>query len=205
MYEKAKFAKWRSVFSITETTPSEACIHENCSVLSKYALICQSKGIVPIVEPELLWDGKHSVEEAESITKAIISCLFYHLNLNEVYIPGLLLKPAFVTHAKDAKIKSRSETVAQRTYNALISAVPNAVPGVVFLSGGHTPEEATEYLRLINQIEGTKTFKLSFSYGRALSDPVLKAWSGNEKKLNEATAVFEKRVEETHKAALGKK
>ncbi|KAM0685209.1 hypothetical protein COBT_003582 [Conglomerata obtusa] len=204
IYRKAEFAKWRSIFSITETTPSESCIHENCSVLAQYALICQRYSIVPIVEPEILWDGKHTIEEAETIAKTVLSCLFYHLNLNEVFIPGILLKPAFVTPGKDSIQKTTAKEVAKFTYNSLASTIPVNVPGVVFLSGGHEREDALLYLDQINKIKDLHNWKLTFSYGRALTDSVLAKWEGKNKNVEDAISVFLKNVNDVHRAALGK-
>lgn len=202
-FSKADFAKWRSVLNITETTPTEDCIHANCDVLARYAGICQKFGIVPIVEPELLWDGSHKIEEAEAISKTILACLNYHLHLYNVYIPGILIKPAFVSSGKDSNIKIDCLDVATRTFNCLYSTIPVGVPGIVFLSGGHKAEDATRFLDFINKDKRQKTWKLSFSYGRALSDPVLEAWSGNDDNIEKAKAVFIKRLDETYKAALG--
>ncbi|KAM0677965.1 hypothetical protein BDAP_001445 [Binucleata daphniae] len=204
IYRKAKFAKWRSVFTIGDKTPTKDCIHANCEVLAKYALICQNFDIVPIVEPEILWEGVHSIENVEKAAKNIFSCLFHYLNLHQVYIPGVLLKPAFVTSGKDSKIKSDCNTVAEKTLECLMSTVPSGLPGVVFLSGGHDEEEATTYLNLINKINKTDTWKLTFSYGRALSDCVLKTWKGKDDNIEEAAKVFKKRLDETSNASLGK-
>lgn len=202
-YRNAEFAKWRSVFRITETTPTAECINENCSVLSKYAFICQKHGIVPIVEPELLWDGLYTIEESELITKTIIGCLFYHMNLHSVYIPGVLLKMGFVTPGKISSPEIDLSEVARRTFQAVISSVPAAVPGVVFLSGGHSPEDSTLFLGAVNREKGLRICKLSFSYGRALTDPILAVWGGEDKNIMDAIAAFEKRLKETHEAVKG--
>lgn len=204
IYRKAEFAKWRSVFGITSTAPTEDCIHENCSVLAKYAVICQRYGIVPIVEPELLWEGKHSINECEQITKTILGCLVYHLNLHNVYIPGILIKPAFVTPGKDSLHEIDYKDVAQRTFNCLMSTIPTGMPGIVFLSGGHNEKDSTMFLDRINKETGLRTWKLSFSYGRALTDPILKAWNGNDKNIKEAIRIFEERLDDTFRAAQGK-
>jgi len=156
--------------------------------------LCQKYCIVPIVEPEILWDGKHSIEQASQTAKTVLSCLFYHLNLNDVYIPGILVKPAFVTPGKDSNYRFDILNIATITFNCLIGTIPVAVPGIVFLSGGHDPENATLMLDAMNKERGMKTWKITFSYGRALSSPVMKVWGGIDKNFNAAQQAFKKKT-----------
>lgn len=203
IFKKAIFAKWRSVFSMSQRTPTTKCIDANCDVLAKYSLLCQKHGIVPIVEPELLWDGNHTIERAKVATKTILSSLMYHLNKHEVYLPGVLVKIAFVTSGKETSTNFDPMEVAKATYNCIRSSIPPAIAGIVFLSGGHTKKDSTLFLDGINKIK-TEPYILTFSYGRALSDVVLKEWKAKDENVVKATKAFEIRLKETYQAAQGK-
>merc|ERR1712080_169291 len=175
IFKKATFAKWRSLFYISDELPSQKAIDENIEILSQYAKICQKYDKVPIVEPEIPWKGSYTIEKNAKIAKLIISRLFAKLNEYDVYIPGVLLKVGFITNGIDDPMSSPSD-VSLHTLQTLLSSVPSGVRGVVFLSGGHPPEEAFEYLQKVNKEKGNRTFSLSYSYGRALSNDSLEAF-----------------------------
>lgn len=192
--EGASFAKWRSVFSICNGLPSECCISKNCEILSEYAVICQQNGLVPVVEPEVLFDGEHGITESAITTASVISCLFYHLNRKRAHVPGLILKVGFVTPGsasdagKQGQGKQSVEEVADQTVRAFLSSVPPHVPGIVFLSGGHPEDVSVEYLKKVNSVSKKypAPWKLSYSFGRALQDSVLKTWQNKDEKKQEA-------------------
>ncbi len=200
----AKFAKWRAVITIGEGMPSNACLVGNSHGLARYAALCQEAGIVPIVEPEVLMDGDHDIDVCEEITRAAWDMLFGALKDAGVHLPGILLKPSMIISGKEAPDRAGPEEVAERTALALLDCVPASVPGVVFLSGGQTPEEATEHLRLMNE-RYAFPWKLSFSYGRALQQPALTAWAGNNANNPAAQAALKERCDANRAAALGKK
>ncbi|KAF7682768.1 Fructose-bisphosphate aldolase [Astathelohania contejeani] len=202
-YKNAKFAKWRSIFRITENTPTEDTIEKNCEVLAKYAFICQKHGLVPIVEPEILWDGRYGMREAYIQSNVILSCLMYHLNRAGVYIPGVVVKTGFVSTGKEMKTKDDIKEISAMTFSSLIASIPCGIGGVVFLSGGHSPEDSTEYLNNINKEKGKRTWKISFSFGRALTDPVLAVWKGDERNKIQAQEKFKELVKRNYLAARG--
>ncbi len=198
----ARFAKWRAVITIGEDIPSTACLVGNAHGLARYAALCQEAGIVPIVEPEVLMDGDHDVDTCEAVTTMAWDCLFAALKDHGIYLPGILLKPSMIISGKNAKGRADAEEVARRTMIGLLDCVPASVPGVVFLSGGQSPEEATEHLRIMNTL-GAKPWKLSFSYGRALQQPALNAWAGDKANNSKAQALLKERCEANRAAALG--
>lgn len=173
----ARFAKWRDVFHISDTLPSPQAVEANAEVLARYAAICQSVGIVPIVEPEVLIDGNHTIERCAEVSEAVLREVFHALYRHKVELEQMILKPSMVTPGKDNP-KATPEEVAQATIGVFRRAVPAAVPGICFLSGGQTPEEATANLNAMNAM-GVQPWELSFSYGRALQEPAQKAWAGN--------------------------
>ncbi|WP_297795002.1 class I fructose-bisphosphate aldolase [uncultured Marinobacter sp.] len=173
----ARFAKWRDVFHISDTLPSPQAVEANAEVLARYAAICQSVGIVPIVEPEVLIDGNHTIERCAEVSEAVLREVFHALYRHKVELEQMILKPSMVTPGKDNP-KATPEEVAQATIGVFRRAVPAAVPGICFLSGGQTPEEATANLNAMNAM-GAQPWELSFSYGRALQEPAQKAWAGN--------------------------
>ncbi|AHI28021.1 class I fructose-bisphosphate aldolase [Marinobacter similis] len=172
----ARFAKWRNVFHISDTLPSRQAVEANAEVLARYAAICQSIGIVPIVEPEVLIDGDHSLARSAEVSEVVLREVFNALARHRVQFEYMILKPSMVTPGKDSP-KASPEEVAEATVSIFRRVVPAAVPGINFLSGGQTPEEATLNLNAINSL-GTQPWELSFSYGRALQEPAQKAWAG---------------------------
>jgi fructose-bisphosphate aldolase class I len=199
----ARFAKWRAVLNIGATEPSQLSIQENANGLARYAIICQENGLVPIVEPEILVDGSHSIETCADITERVLAACYKALNDHKVLLEGTLLKPNMVTPGSDAK-KVAPEVIAEFTVRALQRTMPPAVPAVVFLSGGQSEEEATVNLNAMNKLEGKKPWSLSFSFGRALQASTLKAWSGKEENVKKAQEVFLARCKANSEATLGK-
>lgn len=202
--EGASFAKWRSVFSISNSLPTDECINTNCKILAEYAMVCQNNGLVPVVEPEVLFDGSHTSLECEIVTASVISCLFYHMNRKGVYIPGVILKVGFVTSGRSAETQPIRE-VAEGTLRAFMSSVPPSIPGIVFLSGGHPENISVDYLKEANKVkqECNAPWAISYSYGRALQDSVLKLWNNSDEKKNEAQALLLKRAQLCSEAVKG--
>ena len=199
----ARFAKWRGVYKIGEGIPSASCITANAHSLARYAALCQEANIVPIVEPEVLMDGDHDIETCEFVTEEVLRAVFSELAVAEVDLQGILLKPNMVISGQDAKTQASHEEVAERTVACFRRVVPAAVPGIVFLSGGQSDEDATVHLNLMNQL-GPQPWKLSFSYGRALQAAPLKSWSGKKENLGKAQAAFMERAKANGLAALGR-
>ena len=200
----ARFAKWRAVFTIRDGQPSEWCIRTNAHALARYATLCQEQGLVPIVEPEVLMDGAHPLERCEDVTGRVLKAVFDELYVARVSLEGMLLKPNMVIAGQDASRKAPVREVAEATLRTLRRYVPPAVPGVVFLSGGQDHVLATEHLNVINQLEGPKPWKLSFSYGRALQDEALQAWQGRAENVSAGQQVFHHRAWCDSAAALGR-
>jgi fructose-bisphosphate aldolase, class I len=172
------FAKWRCVLKITSHTPSYHAMLENANVLARYASICQQNGLVPIVEPEVLPDGNHDLDTSQKVTEEVLAWVYKALADHHVYMEGTLLKPNMVTPGASATTKSSVEQCAQATVLALSRRMPPAVPGVVFLSGGQSEQDATKNLNAINLAKGKNPWALTFSFGRALQDSVIKKWKG---------------------------
>jgi fructose-bisphosphate aldolase, class I len=189
----ARFAKWRATYTITDTLPSQYCYDVNAHALARYAALCQEAGIVPIVEPEVLMDGTHTQHRAAEVTTLALTALFRALFHQHVYLPGTLLKPNMVLSGYSAAEQASDDDVATKTLAVFEYAVPAAVPGIVFLSGGQSDEQATARLNLMNQ-RGPLPWQLSFSYGRALQAPALKAWGGDPAKLADGQAAYAKRA-----------
>ncbi|KAI5190850.1 fructose-bisphosphate aldolase, class I [Nematocida minor] len=200
----ASFAKWRSVFSISNGLPTDECINKNCEILSEYALICQNNGLVPVVEPEVLFDGSYDASQCEVVTASVISCLFYHINKKGLYIPGIILKTGFVTSGPNGKAQSLSE-VAEGTLTAFMSSVPPSIPGVVFLSGGHPEDISVKYLKEANAIKRTcnAPWSISYSFGRALQDSVLELWGNKDENKEKAQKLLEERARICSEAVKG--
>lgn len=192
--EGCRFAKWRCVLKIGPDTPSPLAILENANVLARYATCCQQAGLVPIVEPEILPDGDHDVERCQKVTEKVLAAVYKALNDHHVYLEGTLLKPNMVTSGQSCPKKSTPEQNALATVTALQRTVPPAMPGVVFLSGGQSEEEASVNLNAINQLKAKKPWALTFSYGRALQASALKAWSGKNENLPAGQQEFLKRA-----------
>lgn len=200
----ADFAKWRCVLKITDTTPSALAILENANVLARYAIICQHNGIVPIVEPEILPDGTHDLKRCQYVTEKVLAAMYKALSDHHIYLEGCLLKPNMVTAGHSCTQKYTAEEIAMATVTALRRTVPPAVPGVTFLSGGQSEEEASVNLNAINACPLHKPWALTFSYGRALQASALKAWSGKKENSKAAAAEFIKRAQTNGLAAQGK-
>ena len=198
------FAKWRCVLKIGKNTPSYQGILENANVLARYASICQANGLVPIVEPEVLPDGDHDLDRAQKVTETVLAAVYKALNDHHVYLEGTLLKPNMVTAGQSCATKFSPEDVAKATVTALQRTVPAAVPGVTFLSGGQTEEEATVHLNAINAFPGKKPWALTFSFGRALQASVLRAWKGKDETVKAGQNELLKRVKANGLASVGK-
>jgi fructose-bisphosphate aldolase class I len=197
----AGFAKWRAVITIDgDKLPSEACIHANAHAMARYAALAQEAGIVPIVEPEVLLDGDHTIERCYDVTAATLDALFAELKNQGVLLEGAILKASMVLSGKDASDRADTQTVAEETVRCLKEHVPAELAGVVFLSGGQSEVEATAHLNAMNRIGGTP-WPLTFSYSRAIQNPVLKLWA--EKKNDEAVAAYLKRCEANSLASKG--
>ena len=200
----ARFAKWRAVIRITDTLPSRMCVRVNAHALARYAALCQEQGIVPIVEPEVLMDGAHTIERCEEVTSSILHTVFDELFEQGVRLEGMLLKPNMVISGKECSRKASVEQVATATLQCLRRHVPAAVPGIVFLSGGQSDVLATAHLNAINQLDLPKPWKISFSYGRALQDPAIEAWHGKQQNLKAGQQAFYFRAKCNSASALGK-
>ncbi|RJQ51729.1 MAG: fructose-bisphosphate aldolase class I [Actinobacteria bacterium] len=199
----ARFAKWRAVIAIGEDIPSITCMQANAEVLARYAALCQEQDIVPIVEPEVLMDGSHDIIECQQVSEVMFASLFAWLRDHGVVPEGLMLKPNMVISGKESAEQADVDEVADRTIETLRHTVPAAVPGVVFLSGGQTPELATEHLNAMNQ-RGPHPWVLSFSYSRALQEPVLNTWRGDPSKVAEAQRIFYHRAKMNSMARQGR-
>jgi fructose-bisphosphate aldolase class I len=173
----ARFAKWRAVIDIADGIPSAFAVKANAHALARYAALCQENDIVPIVEPEVLMDGAHSIERCEQVTEAVLARVFLELFEHRVMLEGMVLKPNMVISGKKAASRAPPQAVAEATVRVLRRHVPPAVPGIAFLSGGQSPTEATLHLSLMNKL-APLPWSLTFSYGRALQDTALKAWGG---------------------------
>ena len=198
----AKFAKWRAVISISEKNPSHLCIDANAHALARYAALCQESEIVPIVEPEVLMDGSHSIQKCYDVTKKTLLKVFDNLLLHNVDLKGICLKPNMIISGSENSQRSTSKEIAQMTVDCFKECVPEEVPGIVFLSGGQSEIEATENLNEINKIENTP-WKLSFSYGRALQSSALKAWQGKLENEDLCSKAFTHRAKMNSLASKG--
>jgi fructose-bisphosphate aldolase, class I len=199
----ARFAKWRAVFAVTDTLPSSACMSANAGALARYAALCQEHELVPIVEPEVLMDGAHTIERCEEVTGSVLHAVFEALVEQGVRLEEMLLKPNMVVPGDDSPQQADAGTVAAATLRCLRRHVPAAVPGVVFLSGGQRDVDATRHLNAINRAGGPKPWTLSFSYGRALQDAALATWRGRPENLARARTAFYHRARCNALAALG--
>ncbi|KAK6123848.1 hypothetical protein DH2020_042415 [Rehmannia glutinosa] len=199
----ARFAKWRAVLKIGPNEPSELSIQQNAQGLARYAIICQENGLVPIVEPEILTDGSHDIKKCAAATETVLAAVYKALNDHHVLLEGTLLKPNMVTPGSDSP-KVAPEVIAEYTVAALRRTVPPAVPGIVFLSGGQSEEEATVNLNAMNKLEVLKPWTLSFSFGRALQQSTLKVWSGKKENVEKAQTAFLDRCKANSDATLGK-
>jgi len=193
----AKFTKWRAVIKISDDIPTDACIQANMEALAKYAKIVQENNMVPMVEPEVLMDGNHSIERCYEVTSKSLNTLFKCLKDQGVNIAGTILKPNMVTSGSTAEAQASIQEVAEMTVQCLKENVPSDLPGITFLSGGQSDVNATAHLDAMNKIGGF-SWKLSFSYGRALQQPSLKAWLGKEENVPQAQEAL------SHRALMNK-
>src|SRR5438046_2135635 len=199
----ARFAKWRAVISIGENIPTRTCIDANAEALARYAALCQEGDLVPIVEPEVLMDGTHTIERYFEVTQETLESVFHAPYEHRVSLEGMLLKPNMVLSGKECPQQASMKEVAEANLRCLKRVVPAAVPGIVFLSGGQTDQQATEHLNAMNQLPDLP-WQLSFSYGRALQAPVLKTWKGDEANMSKAQQAFHHRAWCNSKARFGK-
>jgi fructose-bisphosphate aldolase class I len=199
----ARFAKWRAVYTIGKDIPSAACMMANAHGLARYAAISQEAGLVPIVEPEVLMDGHHTIDDCEAVTEEALRIVFAELSVQEIELESMLLKPNMVMSGKDCPEQAGVEEVAKRTLRCLKRSVPAAVPGIVFLSGGQSDEVATLHLNAMNKLVENPPWKLSFSFGRALQAAPLKTWGGQAENLPAAQEVLFARAKANSEATLG--
>jgi fructose-bisphosphate aldolase class I len=199
----ARFAKWRAVIAIGDGIPTHTCIASNAEALARYAALCQESGLVPIVEPEVLMDGAHTIERYFEVTQQTLERVFHALYEHRVVLEGMLLKPNMVLSGKDCPQQASVQEVAEATVRCMKHVVPAAVPGLVFLSGGQSDLQATEHLNAMNQLQDLP-WQLSFSYGRALQAPVLKAWKGDPANVANAQQAFHHRALCNSRARFGK-
>ena len=202
-YERgARFAKWRAVIDIADGIPSAGAVRANAHALARYAALCQANQIVPIVEPEVLMDGAHDAERCEEVTRFVLQTVFQELFDQRVALEGMILKPNMAISGKKAKVQASVDEVARRTVAMLKAHVPGAVPGVAFLSGGQSDEDATAHLDAMNKL-GELPWKLTFSYGRALQAAPQHAWSGKRENVAAAQRAFAHRARMNSLASLG--
>ena len=200
----AKFAKWRAVIDIRgDEMPTRYALNVNAHALARYASLCQDEGIVPIVEPEVLMDGDHDIDRCNAVTRDTLNVVFNELCDQRVALEGMLLKPNMIVPGKKSKKQVDHRTIAEMTVSALRASVPGAVPGIVFLSGGMSDEDATARLNEMNKL-APHPWELSFSYGRALQAPTLKAWKGEPANVEEGQRLFYHRAKMNSLARTGK-
>lgn len=199
----ARFAKWREVYAITDVNPTPLGQHANAEVLARYAAVCQELGVVPIVEPEVLMDGRHDIQRCAEVIEHTLQTVFHALSLHGVVLEHMILKPSMVLPGKECR-RAPPEEIAAATLKVLRRSVPAAVPSINFLSGGQEPQEATENLNAINQLRGNAPWQLSISYGRALQQPALQAWQGQAENSAATKAALLKRARLNSLARQGK-
>jgi fructose-bisphosphate aldolase class I len=201
----ARFAKWRAVIAIDGAgLPTTRCVQANAEALARYAAICQEQDLVPIVEPEVLMDGTHTIQRCEEVTSYVLQTVFDALFEHRVVLEGMLLKPNMVIAGDQCATQASVQEVATATLRTLARHVPPAVPAIVFLSGGQDHVRATEHLNAINQLDAPKPWKLSFSYGRALQDEALGLWHGQSSNVTAGQRAFRHRAECDSAAAQGR-
>jgi len=199
----AKFAKWRAVITIGKGIPTQQCIDANAHALARYAALAQEAGLVPIVEPEVLMDGTHTIAQCEKVTEVTLKSVFAELKKYKIDLQGMLLKPNMVLSAKDCKVQAGPEQVAKATMRVFRKVVPKQIPGCVFLSGGQSPDEATVTLNEMNRV-GKQPWELSYSYGRALQQEALQTWGGKTANVKAAQRAFFERAQKVSLARQGK-
>jgi len=199
----ARFASWRAAFAVNSTLPSRACVHANAHALARYAAICQEQGLVPIVEPQVLVEGTHTLARSEAVANTVLHALFESLDEQHVVLDAVVLRTAMVTPGDECPRRVTVTEVAEATLRSLRRNVPAAVTGVVFLSGGQDHVTATMHLNAINQVEGSKPWRLTFSFGRALQDEAIQIWRGKADNVANAQRAFQHRAQCVTAAARG--
>jgi len=199
-----RFTKWRAVIKISKDCPTEQAIQENAWGLARYAAICQENGLCPIVEPEVLADGDHDIETCMKVSQKVYAAVIKALHENNIFFEGMLLKPNMITPGTTCSKRCSPQEIGERTIITLLRTIPAAVPGIMFLSGGQSEEEATQNLNAMNQSNLKKPWSLSFSYGRALQHSCIKAWGGQEENFKKAQEVFLARAKANSEAQVGK-
>lgn len=200
----ARFAKWRAVYSISEKSPSNLAIKTNAEDLARYAAICQEVGIVPIIEPEVLIDGDHSLERSFDIAEKVLHAVFHKLYKHYVELESIILKPSMITPGNSSSKKASPQDIANATITVLRRTVPAAVPTINFLSGGQTPDQATQNLNAMYHVVNSLPWNVSFSFARALQEPCMKAWLGKAENTKSAQDIFTKYLKQNSLASLGK-
>lgn len=201
----ARFAKWRAVITIGDGLPTPTDIKANVGALAKYAKVCQDNDMVPVVEPEVLMDGAHTIDRCYEVTEAVIKELFIHLKIHGVFLPGIILKPNMVIAGHGNKIKNSTDDVARATVNCLLASVPAEVGGVAFLSGGQSPQEATRHLHEMHVLFGDKLpWPLTFSFARAIQQPALDIWKGKDENVKAAQEMLAFRASMDSAARAGR-
>jgi fructose-bisphosphate aldolase, class I len=199
----ARFAKWRAVITIGDEIPTSACLHVNAHALARYAKICQEGGLTPIVEPEVLMDADNDIDVCDEVTTETLNAVFQELYVQGVELEGMILKPNMVIAGKKSSRQASADEVAERTVNCLKRCVPAAVPGIMFLSGGQSEDEATVHLNAMNAMFSNLPWVLSFSYGRALQQSALQAWRGQKDNVAAAQKALLQRAEQNSAAVAG--
>ncbi len=198
----ARFCKWRAVITIGDNIPTDACVESNMNALARYASLCQENNLVPIVEPEVLINGTHTIEECDSVTRKTLKSLFKNLELLKVYLPGTVLKPSMVISGQENTERADTQKVASMTVDCLKDCVPIETSGIAFLSGGQTDIEAECHLNIINKNDDLP-WRVTFSYARAIQAAALAAWKGNDHNLEEAQKILIDRASRCSKASIG--
>lgn len=200
----ARFAKWRAVITIGDGIPTTSSIEANVHALTRYAALCQEADIVPIVEPEVLMEGNHSIQRSYDVTEQVLKALFYQLYRFRIDLEGIILKPNMVLAWSESKNKDSVDEVARATVNCLLASVPAAVPAIAFLSGGQSPEEVSEHLNAINKNFNERLpWIVAFSFARAIQQPALDVWKGQQSNVEEAQKVLYHRAKLNVVARLG--
>ena len=199
----AKFCKWRAVITIANDIPSDACIESNMNALARYASLCQENNLVPIVEPEVLINGTHSIDECDKVTRKSLNSLFSHLEMFNVYLPGTVLKPSMVISGQENDSRASHEEVASKTIACLKDFVPNDTAGIAFLSGGQTDLEAESHLNIMNQ-SSDLPWRVTFSYARAIQAAALEAWQGKDENLESSQRILIERAQRCSNSSVGK-
>jgi fructose-bisphosphate aldolase class I len=200
----ARFAKWRAVFAISDNTPSNLAIKTNTEDLARYAAICQALGIVPIIEPEILIDGTHTLQRCLEVSEKVLHAVFHKLYTHKVQLEHIILKPSMVIPGKSCSQQANPLEIAHATIIVLSRTVPAAVPTINFLSGGQTPEQATQNLNAMHELMDTLPWNISFSFARALQEPCMKAWGGKPENIKVAQEIFSNQAKLNGLASLGK-